>query len=399
MDPSGLVRAEIFPQIFASDPDPFDFVTGLAFQSPDHLLVGTADGSLWQIDFSGNASAGPVTFPGVTDLEGIAQTGRNRIAVAGYSAGKLMFVDGSLNRVAGRDQSYRIGFGLSQALGVAWDSDTGRHLVHVSGAFVPAGTPEVISLPRSLRSEQEVVDLTGASTPRALGYLPDDHRIAVSQTGCAPTCSILLYDHGGTLEEQGAEGSNLPVMDYIPPMQQLVARRAADASTLLFYSRTGQLVNSLDLSGLGIGITAVAFFNPGGPKRRQPVDLERGLRTPVAGGGSQRDGNPTIRLPGCARGGCHSGPGSDYHGAAGVYSEGQEPGILFAGMGKLAGCRKGLALWVASHVGDAQARGQGRRARGRREDSESTLALPPSRGRRAFDGSHRRRSSHPALSG
>lgn len=34
---------------------------------------------------------------------------------------------------------------------------------------------------------------------------------------------------------------------------------------------------------------------------------EQGIRTPVAGGGSQRDGDPTIRLPGCARGGRDSG--------------------------------------------------------------------------------------------
>jgi hypothetical protein len=196
IDPSGLVVAEIFPQIFASDPNPSDFVTGLAFQFPDHLLVGTVSGLLWQIDFAGNVTAGPVTFPGVTDLEGIAQTGRNRIAVAGYSAGKLMFVDGSLNRVAQEVQSYQIGFGLSQALGVAWDSDTGTHLVHVSGASGPI-PPEVISLTRSLHSEQEVVDLTGASAPRALAYLADEHRMQSHKRAVRPLAPSSSTTMGG----------------------------------------------------------------------------------------------------------------------------------------------------------------------------------------------------------
>jgi hypothetical protein len=265
IDPSGVVIAEIFPKIFASDPDPFDFVTGLGFQSPDHLLVGTADGSLWQIDFSGNALLGPVTFPGVTDLEGIAQTRKNRIAVEGYSAGKLMFVDGNLNRVAGEDQNYRIGFGLSLSQGVAWDSDTERHLVSFPGTFAPSIASEVISLTRSLHRENEVVNLAGASTPRALSYLPDDHRIAVAQTGCAPNCSILLYDNGGTLKEQVQEAPNLPVMEYVPTLREFVARRGADPTTAVFFSRTGPLVNSLDLSGIIGGIAAIAFFNPGDP--------------------------------------------------------------------------------------------------------------------------------------
>jgi hypothetical protein len=65
--------------------------------------------------------------------------------------------------------------------------------------------------------------------------------------------------------EQVPEGSNLPLMDYLPPLREFVARSGADATTLLFFSRTGQLVNSLDLSGLGIGIAAIAFFNPGDP--------------------------------------------------------------------------------------------------------------------------------------
>ena len=46
LDLSGQVVAEIFPNVpFA---DPFTFITGLGFQSPNQLLVGGTDGTLWR---------------------------------------------------------------------------------------------------------------------------------------------------------------------------------------------------------------------------------------------------------------------------------------------------------------------------------------------------------------
>jgi hypothetical protein len=264
IDPSGQVVAEIFPNI--PDPDPFDFITGLAFQFPDRLLVGTVDGALWQIDFSGNVLAGPITFPGVADLEGIAQLNDERIAVVGYDAGKVMFLDEQLNRLVGQDRTYLIGFGLSVPRGVAWDTDTGRHLVSFLGNVAPSSAAQVISLTPSLLSEHRVVDLTGVVSPRALSYLPDEHRIAVSRGGCYPNCSILLYDNSGTLVEQIPVVLNLPAMTYIPKTKEFAARIAADPTTLRFFSRTGQQVNSIDLSSTGIdAIQGITFFNPNDP--------------------------------------------------------------------------------------------------------------------------------------
>jgi hypothetical protein len=266
IDPSGQVVAEIFPKI--PDPDPFDNITGLAFQFPDRLLVGTGDGVLWQIDFSGNVLAGPVTFPGVADLEGIAQIDDDHIAVASYDAGKVMFVDEHLDYLSGQDRNYRLGFGLSLPRGVAWDSDTGQHLVSFPGiATAPSNAAQVVSLTNSLGSEHRVVDLTGVTSPTALSYLPDEHRIAVAQNGCSPNCSIMLYDNGGNLVDKVSVGTNLRALTYVPTTKQFVGGRGADPTSLLFFSRTGQLVRSLDISSTtGIGaIMSVAFFNPSDP--------------------------------------------------------------------------------------------------------------------------------------
>ncbi len=268
IDPSsGNVVAEIFPQVFSADPDPFDFITGVGFESPNHLLVGTVDGGLWQIDFSGNPLAGPITFSGVADLEGVAQLDSNRIAVASYDAGKVMFLDGNLNPLVGQDRNYLIGFGLSISRGVAWNSDTGRHLVSFPGAApVPANAAQVISLAPRFGTETRVVDLTGVVSPTALSYLPDEHRIAVAQVGCSPNCLILLYDNSGNLVDQVPVGSGLRAMDYIPTTKQFAARSGGSPTTLLFFSRAGALVNSIDLSATGIdAIQGIAFFNPSDP--------------------------------------------------------------------------------------------------------------------------------------
>jgi hypothetical protein len=264
IDPSGQVGAEIFPQIpFA---DPFTFISGLGFQAPNRLLVGGTDGTLWQIDFAGNLLAGPIRFPGVEDLEGIVQINPNRIAVAGYDVGKIMFVDENLSPLAGQDRNYLVGFGLSQPLGVTWDTDTTSHLVNFPGSAAPANAAQIISMPPLAGSETRVVDLTGVVGPTALTYLPDEHRIAVSRVGCAPNCSILLYDNGGNLVDQVPVRFNLRALSYIPTTKQFAARRAAAPQTLLFFDRTGALVKSIDLSASGIdGINGIAFFNPSDP--------------------------------------------------------------------------------------------------------------------------------------
>lgn len=264
IDPSGQVVAEIFPKIPVSDP--FDFITGLAFQFPDRLLVGTVDGAVWQIDFLGNVLGGPVTFPGVADLEGIAQLGDGRIAVASYNAGKVMFLDSHLDYLAGQDRSYLLGFGLSVPRGVAWNSDTGQHLVSFPGSSAPSNAAQLISLTPSLTSEHRIVDLTGVTSPTALSYLPDEHRIAVAQNGCNPNCSIRLYDNGSNLVDTVSVGTNLRALTYVPTTKQFVGGHGADPTSLLFFSRTGQLVRSLDVSFTGIdAIMAVAFFNPSDP--------------------------------------------------------------------------------------------------------------------------------------
>ncbi len=267
IDPgSGNVVAEILPQIFAADQG--DIVTGLGFQAPNHFLVGTGHGSLWQIDFSGNPTAGPFTplGAGVEDLEGIAQLDGNRIAIAGYDTGKVSFLDGDLNLLVGQDRSDLLGFGLGTARGVAWDRDTDSHLVSFrQGNSVKSAPAQVISLAPSLETEGHVVDLTGVPQA-ALAYLSNEHLIAVSEDFCELNCSILLYNNSGNLVDRVPVRFNLLAMDFIPTRKVFVARRRSEPTTLVFFSRAGALLNSIDLTSTGIDqIRAIAFFNPNDP--------------------------------------------------------------------------------------------------------------------------------------
>ena len=256
---SGQVVAEILPNLGNRS----DSIVGLGFQSPDRLLVGATDGTIWKIDFSGNITAGPVSFPGVGDIEGVAQVDSNHIAAAGYDAGKVMFLDGNLNPLVGQERSYLIGFGLSQSNGVAWDPDLLRHLVNLPGSVPPSSVEQIVSLPFTLGSARQVVNTSGVAGSRALSYLPDEHRIALSQNGCAPNCVIFLYDNTGNLVEQVPVGFGLRAMTYIPTRKQFAGAGPADPTTLLTIARDGTLVNSIDLASIGIdAIFGAAFFNP-----------------------------------------------------------------------------------------------------------------------------------------
>lgn len=261
---SGQVVAEIIPNIALANPA--DFIDGLGFQSPDRLIVGATDGTIWQIDFSGNVTRGPVSLPRVGDIESIAQVGDDRIAVAGYNTGKLTFLDGNLNPLLGQDRSFLVGFGLSQPYGVAWDTDLQRHLVMFPGSSAPSDVAQIVSLPPTLGSERQLVNLSGVTGPRALSYMPDEHRIALSQFQCSPNCAIFLYDDQGSLTEQVPVGFGIFAMTYVPTRKQFVGAKQGDLTTLLFVARDGTPVNSIDLAPIGIdGITAITFFNPNHP--------------------------------------------------------------------------------------------------------------------------------------
>lgn len=259
---TGQVVAGINPNVTLATP--FDFIVGLGFQSPDRLLVSGTDGTIWQIDFSGNVTAGPVSFPNVGDVESVSQVDSNRIAAAGYDAGKVMFLDANLTPLAGQDRSYLVGFGLSQPYGVAWDSDLQRHLLSFPGATPPSSTEQIISLSPTLGAERQAVNTSGVAAPRALSYLPDEHRIALSEVGCDPNCVIFLYDNSGNLVEQIPVGVGLFSMTYIPTTRQFAGSSPGNLTTLLFFARNGTLVNSIDLSPTGIdAIFGIAFFNSG----------------------------------------------------------------------------------------------------------------------------------------
>ncbi|MEK6301400.1 MAG: hypothetical protein AABO41_11810 [Acidobacteriota bacterium] len=282
----GHVDAEIFPNWPApppSDPDnpiyDTSFIGDVAFLAPNKLLVTFYTNAIWTIDFAGNVLAGPHEVSGANGFEGIVQMSDNRIVAVNYPQ-SLMFFDQNLNRAPESDRNDLIGLNLNTPRGVAWNSDTDRLLI--THGLAPDGISAAIaSVPISLDAATQVVDLTGTGfgTGQRLTYLPAEHLIAVASS--IPR-AILLFNSNGTLNSQinlsmAALGLNLGnplAITYIPATDQFVVGfnginnnpdQPAERRRLRVFSRTGTLVNTLDLTPTGTaGIAGVAYFQDSG---------------------------------------------------------------------------------------------------------------------------------------
>jgi uncharacterized protein YjiK len=252
---NGQVEAEILP----AAPLGSSYITGVSYLAPDRILVTSGNG-IWEIDFSGNILAGPVTLYGVTDIEGIAQLGSGDIVAADHDAGAIFFFDKNLNRLQRKDRDYRVGVGVGVATGVAWNSDTYQHLVsHASSQL------EIVSIPPTLDNATQVVDLAryGLNGRQKLSYLPDEHLIAAANRN-SPS-AIFLFDNGGNLVQQiDVSGIGSPNgIAYIPKTKQFAVEFLQNPLLLSILDRNGNLVRSIDLTSTGIGgVSAVTFFDP-----------------------------------------------------------------------------------------------------------------------------------------
>jgi uncharacterized protein YjiK len=258
MERNGLVVDEIV----ATD---FTYITGVAFHAPDRILV-SSDNNIWDLDFSGNIVAGPVSVDGAGDLEGLAQVSNGDIAAADYDAAKLFMFDRNLNRLPNLDRNYKIGLGVSVPNGLAWNSDTNQYLVAHNG-FSPAETQEIVSIPPALNSATQVVNLAadGYDGRKSLSYLPDKHLIAGTDR---PSRQILLFDNNGNLAGQidlSAFGTP-SALDYIPTTKQFAVKFNNAPLMIDIIDGKGNLVRSIDLSSTALdAISGMAFFNPSDP--------------------------------------------------------------------------------------------------------------------------------------
>ncbi len=277
---SGQVVKEIVPNWPIGSAT--EFMGDVAFLAPNKLLVTFYDDSIWTIDFDGNVLAGPQTYPGANGFEGLVRLKDGRFVGVGYPQ-KLLYFDASLNRQPANDRNDLVGLNLNLPLGVAWNSDTNRHMI-VHDSLVTFNTifNSVSSVPVTLDSATPFTDLAAAgfTVPRKATYLAAEHLFGVVHLN-GPR-AILLYNSDGTLNSQvdlspATIGQNLGGannVEHLPATNEFAVTfngnptpdPAAERRRIRIVSRTGTLVRTIDLTCTGTqGVGGIAYFDdPGG---------------------------------------------------------------------------------------------------------------------------------------
>ena len=252
----------------------------VTYFAPNRLLVTSYGVGVWTMDFGGNILSGPLDL-GAGFGEGIVQLSDGRIVAANFPQG-LLFLDSNLNRHPESDRNDFIGLNLNIPSGVAWNPDTNKLLL--AHDRVPTTTTAAISsLPTSLDSSTQAVNISAFPFGMRLTYLPAEHLIAMTHINPR---QIVLFNSDGTFNSQidlspAALGQNLgnPVaIAHIPTTNEFVLsftgagndpNRATVQRTLYVFSRAGTLVRTLDLTATGTGsIGGLDYFvDPAGNER------------------------------------------------------------------------------------------------------------------------------------
>ncbi|HEX6183771.1 MAG TPA: hypothetical protein VFZ44_07665 [Pyrinomonadaceae bacterium] len=260
------------------------FMGDVAFLPPNRLLVTFYDNSIWTVDFDGNVVAGPQVYPGPTGFEGLVRLGDGRFVATGFPQ-SLLYFDAALNRQPENDRHDIIGLNVNVPIGVAWNSDTNRHLiVHSVNAISDSPAGFVASVSPALDAATPFADMTaaGLTFPRRATYLPAEHLLGVVHLN-GPR-AIVLFNPDGTINSQvdlspATIGSNLggaTGVEYLPATNEFAVTfngnptpdPAAERRRIRVVSRTGALVRTIDLTCTGTqGIGGIAYFEEAGSGR------------------------------------------------------------------------------------------------------------------------------------
>jgi hypothetical protein len=276
----GQVVKEILPSWPAGSDT--DYMGDVAFLAPNKLLVTFYDNSIWTIDFNGNVLAGPQIYPGVNGFEGLVRLADGRFVGVGFPQ-SLVYFDAGLSRQPDDDRRVLVGLNLNRPLGVAWNSDTNRHMiVHDVRVDVDGTSAYVSSVPATLDGATQFVNLGAGGFPvaRTATYLAAEHLFGVVHAN-GPR-AILLYNPDGTLNGQvdlsaATIGQNLGganAVTHIPTTNEFAVTfngnptpdPAAERRRVRVVSRAGALVRTIDLTCTGAtGVAGLAYFDdPGG---------------------------------------------------------------------------------------------------------------------------------------
>jgi hypothetical protein len=290
----GQVVQEIRPQ----EPVGSSFVTGVCFKAPGQLLVSTdEDDAIYVLDFNGKiigSTSGPrptqpppgLPLHGIEGLVQLPPVGPHDfggfVAAADYDDGTLVLIPPDLELPPRPVCSYRVGVGLSQPTGIAWDTTTNQHVVLSFLRGRPSSSIFLSTVAPTLSSGRPLAEL-GTGKLR-LGYLPDERLIAVTFRPLPDRSgkpAILLYNDQGALVEEidvPVDKVGLPfAVTYMPTTREFVLR-GQPPSVLYFLSRKGANVNGrVDLGKTSAAVKSVlglAFFNPQHPTGGQFLVLD-----------------------------------------------------------------------------------------------------------------------------
>jgi len=251
----GVVVSEIVPEAAIQEHG----CASACYLGSGRLLVSTFDGLVFLMDTSGRVVAGPSVAAAGESCEGAAQLADGRLAIASYTAGKVLYFDEQLNRLPEADRDYKIGIGISRPLGPAWNSATDE-LLFLNG-------PTVDAVPATLNGRRTVLDLAADGIDmyhlRDVTYLPDENRIGV---GMILPHQIVLYGPTG-LREDVVDLSRLggpTTAQYLPSSGQfgLWLRGWANRGLLQITDRRGARLRTIDLRPFGVNLGCFAPFDP-----------------------------------------------------------------------------------------------------------------------------------------
>ena len=309
---AGQVVKEVVP-VWPADYDG-SFMGDVAFLAPNRLLVTFYDNSIWTVDFDGNVVAGPRLYPGVVGFEGLVRLSDGRFVGLGYPQ-SLLYFDAALNRQPEADRHDLVGLNVNRPIGVAWNSDTGRHMVvHDVGILSPDAPVGLISsVSAALDAATPFADLTAAGLPaaRRATYLPAEHLLGVVHLN-GPR-AIVLFNPDGTVNSQvdlspATIGSNLGganAVEYLPATNEFAVTfngnptpdPAAERRRIRVVSRAGALVRTIDLTCTGTqGVGGVAYFEEGGQGRLLVVASAGRVLVTDLNGALLREFNLRVRL-------------------------------------------------------------------------------------------------------
>jgi ABC-type cobalt transport system substrate-binding protein len=291
----GTVEAEIAVHPFGLQPDgsylfdPANTLLGLAYVSPDRLLVTINDGTnnIWELDFTGHVvGTGPVwAASGMTNFEGIVQVTDGRVAATEFATGITRFFDRRMNRLPDQDRTYSVGFGVTRASGLAWDSDTHSHLV-----LSQLPTPRITTVARTLDSALAAPLVPNPpNTPNRLTYISDDGLAATwirhANPGGSPNFMTFYDPSTGQFDSElnFANQATARSLEYIPTADRFAIVFGAQGNApVLITERPGiPVVKQIDISATGVhNPLGIAYFAPSDPSGGRLL-LADGVNTAV----------------------------------------------------------------------------------------------------------------------